>query len=169
MPSESSGGSTLSTGRPHMALKTILFVLAALGVLATPAAARFDCREGIMHGGVCHSSVQLAMQYGHKPHHPPPPRVVPLSRSWYQPPPRFTSHYPQRGSPHYGRRPPHGGQHQYDRGPRKPSHTVGRGEPYCAKEDTEQFVRFNGEKPRENCYVGPIPGKPCAGWVCPRQ
>ncbi len=43
--------------------------------------AKFECRSGIMHDGVCFSSVQLAMQYGYRPPRAavvvvPPPVVV---------------------------------------------------------------------------------------------
>lgn len=52
----------------------------------------------------------------------------------------------------------------------RPGFTKNERRRFCPdpKNQMEQFIKINGPKPRPNCFAGPIPGKPCQGWVCPR-
>jgi hypothetical protein len=109
---------------------------------------------------------------------PPPPRMLPPQVSIPRLPP------PPPGG--YGRhRPPparamasvggyreryHYEEHYRSRGPRRlPLTSSARGEPYCmAETDPERFVR-EFPAPHAACEIGPIPNKPCPGWVCHRR
>lgn len=108
---------------------------------------------------------------------PPPPRMMPpqvsIPRLPPPPPGGYGRHHPP---PSRAMASVRGYQERYHeehhrlRGPRRlPLTSSVRGEPYCMAETDPARFASEFPAPHAACEIGPIPGKPCPGWVCHRR